>query len=81
MLRVLLAQDKLCLQQVTQPLCMASLPRNPIQSKVSIHATCSNLIYCKTDLNVGGRTRNIAFKLDLQQCFETSCTFLSPVLP
>jgi len=56
---------------------MASLARNPIQSKVSIHATCSNLIYCETDLNVGGRTRNIAFKLDLQQCFETSCTFLS----
>lgn len=37
---------------------MAPLQRNPIQSKVSIHATCSNLIFCKTYFNVGGRTRH-----------------------
>lgn len=44
---------------------MAPLPRNPIQSKVSIHATCSNLIFCKTDFNVGGKNA----PLDLQQFF------------
>ena len=43
--------------------CMAWLPRNVIQSEVSIHATCSNLICCKTGLKVGGKTVNIAFEL------------------
>ena len=31
-------------------------------------------------LNVGGKTRNIAFQPVLQQCWKTSCTFLLPVL-
>ena len=30
---------------------------------------------------MGGKTRNIAIQLVLQQCCKTSCTFLSPVLP
>ena len=32
-------------------------------------------------LKVGGKTRNIAFQLVLQQYCKTSCTFLLPVLP
>ena len=32
-------------------------------------------------LNVGGKTCNIAFQLDFQQCCKTSCTFLLPLLP
>ena len=42
---------------------MACLPHNFIQSEVSIHPTCNNLICQGTGLNVGG-------KLVLQQCFE-----------
>ena len=49
-----------------------------IQSDVSVHTTCRKLICCKTGVNVGGKTCNIAFQLVLQQCFETSCTFLLP---
>ena len=30
---------------------------------------------------MGGKTRNIAIQLVLQQCCKTSCTFLLPVLP
>ena len=59
MLRVLPAQGKLVLQQVTW------LPRNFIQSEVSIHATCNNLICGKTGSNFGGKTRIIAIQLDL----------------
>ena len=69
------------LQQVTQVLGMAWLPRNFIQSDVSIHTTCNNLIYCKEGLSVGGKTHIIAFELVFQQCCKTSCTFLPPVLP
>ena len=32
-----------------------------------------------TGLNMGGKTRNIAIQLVLQQCCKTSCTFLLPV--
>ena len=32
-----------------------------------------------TGLNTGGKTRNIAVQLVLQQCCKTSCTFLLPV--
>ena len=74
MLRVLPAQGKLALQQVT------SLPCNFIQSGVSTHATYKYLISCKTGLNVGGKTHNIVVQLILQQCCKTSCTFLSPAL-
>ena len=44
MLRVLLAQDRLVLQQVTYILCMALLRRNFIQSEVSIHTACSKRV-------------------------------------
>ena len=44
MLRVLLAQGKLVLQQVTYIPCMALLPRNFIQSEVSIHTACSKRV-------------------------------------
>ena len=74
MLRVLPAPGKLAFQQVT------SLSCNFIQSGVSTHATCNNLICSKTGLNEGGKTHNIAFQLILQQCCKTSCTFLSPAL-
>ena len=38
---------------------MAWLPRNFIQSEVSIHVTCNNLICCKSALKLGGKTRNM----------------------
>ena len=38
---------------------MAWLPRNFIQSDVSIHVTCNNLIYCKSGLKLGGKTRDM----------------------
>ena len=41
----------------------------------------NNLICCLTGLNVGGKTRNIAFPLVLQQCYKTSCVVLLSVLP
>ena len=45
------------MQQVTYLKCMAWLPRNFIQSEVSIHTTRNNLIQCcKTGLNVGVKT-------------------------
>ena len=34
-----------------------------------------NCISCKTGSNMGGKTRNIAIQLGLQQCCKTSCTF------
>ena len=71
MLRVLQGQGKLVLQQVTYLSCMGWLPRNFIQSEVSIDATHNHLKCCKTGLGVGGKTRNMAF----------SCTFLLHVLP
>ena len=50
MLRILPVQGKPVLQEVTYFPCMVCLPRNFIQSKVSIHATCNDLICCKTGL-------------------------------
>ena len=75
---VLLAQGQQTWHNLTP--CMAWIQRNFIQSGVSVHATCDKLICCKASLNVSGKTRN-AFQLVLQQCFQTSCTFLLPVLP
>ena len=57
----LLAQGKLILQQVTPLPCMTSPAHNFIQSKISICATCGNLICCKIGLKMGGKTCNIAF--------------------
>ena len=47
----------------------------PIRSQYS-----GNFIRCKTGLNTGSKTRNIAFQHVLQECCETGCTFLLPVL-
>ena len=42
----------------------------------------NDLICYKTGLMwVGGKTRNIAIQLVLQQCCKTSCMFFSSVLP
>ena len=60
---------------------MAWLLCNFIQSEIRIHATCNNLICYQTGLNMGGKTRNIAFQHVLQQCCKTSCMFLLPILP
>ena len=61
MLRVLLAQDKLGLQQVTSLSSMAWLPYDFIQSEVSITQLAAAFICCTTGLNVGGKTRNTGF--------------------
>ena len=42
-----------------------------------LRSATTYLISCKTGLNVGGKTRNLAFELVLQQCCKTSCMFLS----
>ena len=41
----------------------------------------NNLICCRTGYDVGGKMRNIAIQLVLQQCCKTSCTFMLPVFP
>ena len=51
-----------------------------LKSGSQLFATCNNLICCNKSLNAGGKTRNIAIQLILQQCCKTSCTFLLPVL-
>ena len=64
--------------------CFAATCVTPVYGvtpEVSIHATCSNLFFFETGLNVGGKTSNIAFQLVLHQCCKASCTFLLPVLP
>ena len=61
MLGDLPTQGKLVFQQVTQLPYMALLPRNFIQSEVSIHTTC------KAGLNADVKTPNITFQLVLQQ--------------
>ena len=71
MLRVLPAQGKRALQQVT------SLPCNFIQSGVSSHATSNNLISCNTGLNEGGKTHNIAIQLILQHCRKQVARFVA----
>ena len=64
--------------------CFAATCVTPVYGvtpEVSIHATCSNLFFFETGLNVGGKTSNFAFQLVLHQCCKASCTFLLPVLP
>ena len=53
MLRVLLwpKANLFCSEWLISPR-MARLPRSFIQSEVNIHATCNNLICCKTGLNM-----------------------------
>ena len=77
MLRVLTAQGKLVLQQVTQPPCMTWVPCIFIQPEVSIYTTW----YAARQVwFLGSKMCNIAFQLVLQQC-KTSCTFSLPVWP
>ena len=77
MLRVLTAQGKLVLQQVTQPPCMTWVPCIFIQPEVSIYTTwyAARQVWL-----LGSKMCNIAFQLVLQQC-KTSCTFSLPVWP
>ena len=49
--------------------CLAILLQNELNSDV---ARFTRLL---KGLNVGGKTRNIAIQLALQQCCKTSCTF------
>ena len=44
-------------------------------------SSCNKLICCKTGLNLGGKTLNIAFPLFLLQYCKTNCKFLSPLVP
>ena len=58
-------------------ICFATWLQNELNSDVATtheNKPC-NLISCKTGSNMGGKTRNIAIQLGLQQCCKTSCTF------
>ena len=52
-----------CFAEVTEPPVMARLSHNCIQSEVSTHSICNNLICCKTVLNEDGKMRNIVIQL------------------
>ena len=58
--------------------CFATLLQNELNSDFAPFTTHEknpyHLICCKTGLNAGGKTRNIAIQLVLQQCCRTSCT-------
>ena len=60
-------------------ICFATWLQNELNSDVARFTTHENkpynLISCKTGSNMGGKTRNIAIQLGLQQCCKTSCTF------
>ena len=49
--------------------------------RTTLHFLQQIFATCKTGLNVGGKTSNIAFQLVLQQCCKPSCAFLLVVLP
>ena len=59
--------------------CFATLLYNELNSDVTRFTThikpVLQQIRLLTGLNVGGKTRNIAIQLVLQQCCKTSCTF------
>ena len=59
--------------------CFATLLQNKLNSNVARFTThikpVLQQIRLLIGLNVGGKTRNIAIQLDLQQCCKTSCTF------
>ena len=61
-------------------ICFATWLQNELNSDVARFTTHENkpciLISCKRGSNMGGKTRNIAIQLGLQQCCKTSCTFL-----
>ena len=60
-------------------ICFATWLQNELNSDVARFTTHLNkpynLISCKTGSNMGGKTRNIAIQLGLQQRCKTSCTF------
>ena len=60
-------------------ICFATWLQNELNSDVARFTNYENkpynLISCKTGSNMGGKTRNIATQLGLQQCCKTSCTF------
>ena len=75
MLRVLPAQGKLVLQQVTQPPCTTWVPPNCIQPEVSIHATW---YVARQVWFLNGNMRNIAFQLfcrNAKQVARFRCPF------
>ena len=59
--------------------CLATLLQNELNSDVTRFTThikpVLQQIRLLAGLNVGGKTRNIAVQLVLQQCCKTSCTF------
>ena len=60
-------------------ICLATWLQNELNSDVTRFTTYENKpcnpISSKTGSNMGGKTRNIATQLGLQQCCKTSCTF------
>ena len=63
--------------------CLITLLQNELNSDVGRFTThikpVLQQISFLTGLNKGGKTRNIAIQLVLQQCCKTGCTFLLPV--
>jgi len=61
--------------------CFATLLQNKLNRDAARYTThikpVLQRISLLAGLNVGGKTRNIASQLVLQQCCQTSCTFLS----
>jgi len=64
--------------------CLATLLQNELNSDrccAFYHSHCSKSGSVLTGLSVGGKTRNNAIQLVLEQCCKTSCKFLLPGLP
>ena len=78
-----LAAREVCLGSIKRATCadFVAKIRSTLYFVQKRFATYYNLTCCETGLNVGGKTRNIAIRLILQQCCKTSCTFSLPVLP
>ena len=59
--------------------CFATLLQNDLNNDVARYTTQIKPVLLQirllTGLNMGGKTRNIAIQLVLQQCCKTSCTF------
>ena len=57
--------------------CFALLPQNELNGDVARFTTHVQTCYLLQDrFYMGGKTRNIAIQMVLQQCCKTSCTFL-----
>ena len=73
------SQGKLVLQQMTKSRIWRDSRVIFVQSVVSIHTTCDNLICCKKGSNGGRKTRNIAFNTFCssipKQVFRLRCPF------